>query len=201
MVITWRSSSSAVREQLRVAGWEPRGEGPSEPEAAGEPQPGWVRLHQRPRHKALDRHVPAAEPQPDVERQTAQEWTACGAHRQGYAIFCPSSFCFLPCRLFSIKNIFTSDVLEGHVLIENRVTGLRELGVLTQLEELNVAYNCHISDLTLLEWMNLTNLRVLNLEACSNIANRQSQRAPPVPLYVMQTLRKAQQRGYKNFSQ
>lgn len=52
-------------------------------------------------------------------------------------------------------------------------SGLRRLGVLMRLEELNIAYNCHISDLTILEWANLTNLRVLNLEACSNIANRQ----------------------------
>ena len=62
-----------------------------------------------------------------------------------------------------------------------RLTGLRQLSSLTQLEELNVAYNCHISDLTLLEWMTLTNLRVLNLEACSNIANRHGPQAPVHP--------------------
>ena len=51
-------------------------------------------------------------------------------------------------------------------------SGLRHLSALHHLEELNIAYNCHLNDSAVLGWTTLSRLRRLNLEACSNIANR-----------------------------
>jgi len=46
------------------------------------------------------------------------------------------------------------------------------LGGLRELEELNVAYDPHLTDGCLLEWGHLQKLRAVSLDSCSNVANR-----------------------------
>jgi len=57
--------------------------------------------------------------------------------------------------------------------------GLKLLGALHELEELNVAYNPHLTDPCLLEWTSLKKLRAVSLDSCTNKNNRLSPPPPP----------------------